>query len=129
MTIFQVHLVLDDGQRTIALVVVAPTNDLPSPMTHTQVTLSCVRRKLSSLQVPCKMGATLLLLLLAANSCLGLDWDFDESVNPEFNYVPKDYDFQQARFLNFSDVGNNSLLTLGAIFVVGVILFGKYFHC
>lgn len=69
---------------------------------------------------------TTLILLILANTCLAINWDFDESVNPEFNYVPKDYDFQQARFLgNISDIGNNSLLTLGAIFVVGVILFGK----
>ena len=53
-------------------------------------------------------------------------WEFDETVNPEYNLFADQYNPGEARFLgNFSDIGNNSLLTLGAIFVVGVILFGK----
>lgn len=90
----------------------------------------CVKKRHQSIsKVPCKMSWSLIIFILGLFASKIQAFDFDESVNPEFNYVPSDFElnqFGEARFLgNFSDLGNNSLLTLGAIFVVGVILFGN----
>ena len=72
----------------------------------------------------------LVFLLLIFSTCCSNSGvlAFDElelDYNDNFQYIPE---YQsQARFLNvsFDDIFNNSLLTLGGIFVIGVILFGK----
>ena len=76
----------------------------------------------------------LVFLLLIFSTCCSNSGvlAFDElelDYNDNFQYIPE---YQsQARFLNvsFDDIFNNSLLTLGGIFVIGVILFGKATTC
>ena len=66
----------------------------------------------------------LLIFSCCSNSVLAFD-QLELDYNDDFQYIPE---YQsQARFLNvsFDDIFNNSLLTLGGIFVIGVILFGK----
>ena len=82
------------------------------------------------------MNLLVFLLLIFSTCCSNSVLAFDQlelDYNDDFQYIPE---YQsQARFLNvsFDDIFNNSLLTLGGIFVIGVILFGKaikilYFH-
>ena len=70
------------------------------------------------------MKLTVTFIFLSLNSV----WAFNEldlDYNDDLTYVPEYY--SEARLLNITFDGflNNSLLTLGAIFVVGVVLFGK----
>jgi hypothetical protein len=67
-----------------------------------------------------------LFLVAACNSVQGI-----EEINFDYNgdFTPVEEYYSEARFLNVSLDGifNNSLLTVAGIFIVGVILFGKYF--
>lgn len=72
------------------------------------------------------MSPTLLLLLVAAGSSASA---FDPS--EELVFLQYDYDdvaFDQARTFNISLDGffNNSLITVGAFILLGIILFGKW---
>ena len=78
--------------------------------------------------MPCNMKSIGTLLIVLTVGCLGVNgFYYGEEGGPE---EILDYDLARSmepRFFNFSIDGifNNSLLTLGGIFVLGVILFGK----